>query len=235
MSASTIPARHGGTGPALAPAAPWKVRPRRDVDDYVRMVGPKRREVILDVASTAFAEHGYHGVSIRMVAKLAGLSHPGLLHHFPSKADLLGAVLDRLEHQAQAILDDETVFRRGLTRTVDELVDLYDPGSESIQLLAMLDFDGRMEDFPGRVRSARLRRVHEFLVEQALIRLEEQGLLRSDLCPAFAARTFLSFVMGCATREQTVRLMQQDDHADAPRDDLRRALQLFLVTEDPEQ
>ena len=60
-------------------------------------------------------------------------------------------------------------------------------------------------------------------------------MLRSVLCPAFAARTFLSFVMGCATREQTVRLMQQDDHADAPRDDLRRALQLFLVTEDPEQ
>lgn len=234
MSASTVPLRDGGAGPALPSAAPWKVRPH-DVHDHVRMVVPKRREAILDVASTAFAHHGYHGVSIRMLAKQAGLSHPGLLHHFPSKAALLGAVLDRLEHQAQAVLDDETVFRRGLTRTVDELVDLYDPGSESIQLLAMLDCDGRMEDFPGRGRSARLRRVHEYLVERALTRLEEQGLLRSDLCPVFAARTFMSFVMGCATREQTVRLMQQEDHADAPREEVRRALQLFFVTEDQEQ
>lgn len=227
MSTSTIPVRDGGTGPELSEDTPWRVRPR-DVDDHVRMLASRRREGIVEVASAAFADHGYHGVSIRTIARMSGLTHPGLLHHFGSKADLLGAVLDRLEHQAQAVLDDEIAFRRGLTTTVEELLDLYDPGAQRIQLLAMLDCDGMIDDFPGRVRSARLRRVHEFLVERALIRLKEQRLLRADLCTAFAARAFLSFVMGCATRERTVRTMQQEDHADAPRDELRRALHLFL-------
>ncbi|MEV0761776.1 TetR/AcrR family transcriptional regulator [Nocardia sp. NPDC050435] len=64
--------------------------------------GAARREMILDVALKSFAENGFHGSSIADIAALCGLSQPGLLHHFPSKAALLAAVLeyrDRIDAQ----------------------------------------------------------------------------------------------------------------------------------------
>lgn len=48
---------------------------------------------ILEAALTCFVEHGYHGTSIRTVAAAAGLSVPGLYHHYPSKQALLVATV----------------------------------------------------------------------------------------------------------------------------------------------
>ena len=43
----------------------------------------------LAAALEAFAEHGYHGTTVREIASRAGLSVPGLYHHYPSKQSLL--------------------------------------------------------------------------------------------------------------------------------------------------
>lgn len=43
----------------------------------------------LAAALAAFVEQGYHGASVREIAARAGLSVPGLYHHFPSKQALL--------------------------------------------------------------------------------------------------------------------------------------------------
>lgn len=40
-------------------------------------------------ARQLFARHGYHGTSIRAIAEGAGLSVPGLYHHYPSKQVIL--------------------------------------------------------------------------------------------------------------------------------------------------
>ncbi|MFV0286659.1 MAG: TetR/AcrR family transcriptional regulator [Demequina sp.] len=50
---------------------------------------------LLDVARDHFAEFGYRGSSLRDIAQRAGMSHPGLLYHFPTKEALLMAVLER--------------------------------------------------------------------------------------------------------------------------------------------
>ena len=50
---------------------------------------------LLDVARDHFAEVGYRGSSLRDIAQRAGMSHPGLLYHFPTKEALLMAVLER--------------------------------------------------------------------------------------------------------------------------------------------
>lgn len=57
----------------------------------------------LRAARQLFAQHGYHGTSIREIADAAGLSVPGLYHHYPSKQeilkDLVTQVMNRLlEH-----------------------------------------------------------------------------------------------------------------------------------------
>lgn len=48
----------------------------------------------LRAALSVFARHGYHGTSIRAIAEAAGLSVPGLYHHFPSKQAILAGIVD---------------------------------------------------------------------------------------------------------------------------------------------
>lgn len=45
-------------------------------------------------ALSAFVELGYHGASMRAIAEGAGLSVPGLYHHYASKQEILVALLD---------------------------------------------------------------------------------------------------------------------------------------------
>ncbi len=56
--------------------------------------GRAKREEILDQAMAMFGEAGYRGASLRVIANRCGISHPGLLHHFPTKESLLLAVLE---------------------------------------------------------------------------------------------------------------------------------------------
>ena len=53
----------------------------------------ERRRQIVDAAFELFAAHGYRGASLQDVADRVGLSQTGLLHYFPSKRELLIAVL----------------------------------------------------------------------------------------------------------------------------------------------
>ncbi|MCY1166386.1 HTH-type transcriptional regulator BetI [compost metagenome] len=45
-------------------------------------------------AEDAFAAQGFHGASLSAIARIAGLSNPGLIHHYPTKAALYLALLD---------------------------------------------------------------------------------------------------------------------------------------------
>jgi AcrR family transcriptional regulator len=57
--------------------------------------GRIRREDIITTAVAVFAEAGYHGSSLREIARRAGITHAGLLYYFPTKEALLAAVLER--------------------------------------------------------------------------------------------------------------------------------------------
>jgi AcrR family transcriptional regulator len=51
------------------------------------------RERVLQATLRALATNGYQGSSLAGIAEAAGLTTAGLLHHFPSKEQLLVAVL----------------------------------------------------------------------------------------------------------------------------------------------
>lgn len=66
--------------------------------------GRATKAQILESAHRVFAETGYASGSLREIARRCGLSHATLLHHYPTKADLLIAVLARRdESMAQAL------------------------------------------------------------------------------------------------------------------------------------
>lgn len=60
-----------------------------------RDYGAPELPVPLAAALDTFAEHGYHGTSVREIASRANLSVPGLYHHYPSKQSLLQGLLER--------------------------------------------------------------------------------------------------------------------------------------------
>ncbi len=67
--------------------------PREYVNGLWRHYGEEDLPAPLAAALAAFAEHGYHGTSVRDIAARAGLSVPGLYHHYPSKQSLLQGLL----------------------------------------------------------------------------------------------------------------------------------------------
>ncbi|PAY22038.1 TetR family transcriptional regulator [Dietzia natronolimnaea] len=75
-----------------------------------RDFGPDTLSPPLRAALVVFARHGYHGASIRMIAEEAGLSVPGLYHHYRSKQAILAALVDTamdelFEHSEAAVED----------------------------------------------------------------------------------------------------------------------------------
>jgi AcrR family transcriptional regulator len=60
------------------------------------LTAPSSREKILEVAESAFAASGYGGVGMRQIASAVGLSKSALFHHFSTKLELYGEVLDRV-------------------------------------------------------------------------------------------------------------------------------------------
>jgi AcrR family transcriptional regulator len=55
--------------------------------------GLERRRQILDAAFELFAANGYRSTTVAAVAAAVGMTDAGVLHHFPSKDELLLAVL----------------------------------------------------------------------------------------------------------------------------------------------
>ena len=66
--------------------------------------GTRRKAAIIHVASQLFAVNGYRDASLASVAEGAGLTLPGLLHHFRSKQELLLAVLKEKERRDKAVV-----------------------------------------------------------------------------------------------------------------------------------
>jgi AcrR family transcriptional regulator len=61
----------------------------------VRMTAQQRREQLLGVARTLFAERGYEATSIEEIADRAGVSKPVVYQHFGGKEGLYAVVVDR--------------------------------------------------------------------------------------------------------------------------------------------
>jgi AcrR family transcriptional regulator len=86
------------------------------------------RDAITAAAREIFAERGYHGTSIRDIAKRAGLSLSALYYWHPSKQHLLAALIEEIQHDyfercdraLRAAGDDPAEKLRALVRATVE-------------------------------------------------------------------------------------------------------------------
>jgi AcrR family transcriptional regulator len=70
-------------------------------DTGVRKItkGERTQERILTAALELFSEQGFASTSVRDIAARAEITHVGLMHHFPSKDDMLVRILEYREQQ----------------------------------------------------------------------------------------------------------------------------------------
>ena len=106
---------------------------------------PTSREKILDVAEARFAQRGYAGVGLREVAEAAGLGKSSLFHHFPTKAALYGAVLDRvigrIDLRMRRALEAGADAREQLSAAVIALIDTLAEDPPAARLLLRTVFE----------------------------------------------------------------------------------------------
>ncbi len=106
VSTPRTPAAGGSAEAATSPTAAAPAAPAE----------PGQRQRILDTALRLMAQRGMTGTSMRDLATATGLNVASLYHYFPSKRDLLVAVLEE-----RGYLDDLTVGPGGGPGTGDEL------------------------------------------------------------------------------------------------------------------
>ena len=92
--------------PVIRPATPRvpadtpQTKAKRD--GRARMTGKERREQLLDVGRSLFAQKGFDATSVEEIAQKAGVSKPVVYEHFGGKEGLYAVVVDR---EMRALLD----------------------------------------------------------------------------------------------------------------------------------
>lgn len=158
--------------------------------------GRAKRQQIVEQAMAHFGEVGYRSASLREIAARCGMSHPGLLHHFPSKEVLLREVL---EHRDTV---DAEHFALGEGPGLDRVARLvalvaHNAGVPGIvELYSTLSAEAAATDHPAHEYFvARYRRIRaSFARMYELVR--EEGRLRSGAEPAQLAVATIAVIDG---------------------------------------
>ena len=104
----------------------------------VRMTGQERREQLLDVGRSLFADKGFEAVSVEEIAAKAGVSKPVVYEHFGGKEGLYAVLVDREMNELLHSISD--ALTAGTARALLEqagmaLFDYIDTNPEGFRIL----------------------------------------------------------------------------------------------------
>lgn len=147
--------------------------------------GDLRKAEIIKAAMTIFARDGYAGASLSNVAKVAGLSTVGLLHHFPNKLCLLQAALDHRDQYIAAKLNEasEVASLQGFLAFLQFIMRFSIEDASVCQALMIINTESLSVTHPANLWFCeRFAIVHSHLQAQ-LRRLVESDQIRPDVDP----------------------------------------------------
>ena len=152
---------------------------------------------MIDVALRLFAEHGFRGVSLATIAQEAGISEPGLIHHFPTKAGLLLAVLDHYEAaNHELILAAREASGDGYAAAWLALAAQHQADPTFIRFFTVLAAESVAREHPAHEwfveRYERVRTV----ISEMFAAAQEAGEVRPELDPAVCARQLVAMFDG---------------------------------------
>ncbi|MBV9090965.1 MAG: TetR/AcrR family transcriptional regulator [Mycobacteriaceae bacterium] len=157
--------------------------------------GEDRRQRILAVAERLLARNGWRNTSLAQIAKEAGVTPAGLLHHFESKEQLLNAVLD-----ARDADDDAHSDRAGdLVTGVRRVAERFERAPELIGTFTVLLAENILPDAPLHHRLFKRYRDAVDILTDLIRRGQAAGKYRTDVDAAAKAVEIIAFVTGMET------------------------------------
>jgi AcrR family transcriptional regulator len=155
-----------------------KTTPRRTQAERTRL----RKEKVIRAAIRFFGQNGYHGARLADIAKTAGVTEPGLLHHYPTKVQLLMDVLAERDRLARERFDPSGRGGPGdLLASLQALVEYNQTVPGLVQLFTVLVAESIDVKHPGheffmqRYRNVRQESLAAFRQAQA------RGEIRADI------------------------------------------------------
>ncbi|ADT98534.1 TetR/AcrR family transcriptional regulator [Mycolicibacterium gilvum] len=157
--------------------------------------GEDRRQRILAVAERLLARNGWRNTSLAQIAREAGVTPAGLLHHFESKEQLLNAVLDARD------ADDDAHADRGgdLVTELARVPERFERSPELVGTFMVLLAENIAPDAPLHDRLHKRYRDAVDIIEDIITRGQRKGLYRTDFDAASKATEILAFINGMET------------------------------------
>jgi AcrR family transcriptional regulator len=158
--------------------------------------GEDRRQRILSVAERLLARNGWRNTSLAQIAKDAGVTPAGLLHHFESKEQLLNAVLDARDFDDELHAD----YRSGdLVTELSRVPERFDRAPELVGTFTVLLVENIAPDAPLHDRLYKRLRDATDIITHLITRGQQDGRYRTDLDAANKAVEILAFINGMET------------------------------------
>lgn len=184
--------RFSRAGPDVGCIVPVVTASSQARGPYAKTAG--RVEHILRATTELFAITGYRAATMKDIAQRAGMSQTGLMHHFPTKVELLIAVLQRQDEQDEMLaeLDDGIPPIERLVALATQIK----ARPAVMALYAVLSAEATAPDHPA----------HDYFVDRyerlrcrttdAFAALRDSGRLRPGTDPAILCRMLLALLDG---------------------------------------
>jgi AcrR family transcriptional regulator len=158
--------------------------------------GSGRRGEILEAAMRRFASDGYQNAAIGDIARDVGLSLPGLLHHFPSKEQLLLAVLDKRDQDGVLAMGRLPTDIEDLLSRLVELCKKNVEIAEVVRAFAVLNGESLTKDHPATRWFIERARQLQLEIGNIFERAAMEGRVRAGLNGAALATELIAVMDG---------------------------------------
>ena len=163
------------------------------LDVYRERVTREKRDALMDAAVTLFLRDGYDRTSLDAVSKEAGVSSATLYKHFPTKAELFGAIMARFWNDNDCTpLPQLATPREGLTQIGRDYVALLNDEA-SVPLFRVIIAENQRFPELGRELYERGKKPYLERMDTYLDQEVQQGRLAIDDIPA-ATRQLLGMI-----------------------------------------
>lgn len=173
----------------------------------------ERHREILAVALDLIAESGYHGASLRELAKRLGISQPSLYHYFASKEELVEQIIEAYSSEMIAIIpplpSDAHAYPRMLR---DYMFQLYGPESSHPKFVRFVFSVSRINPRFGRLNREIFLERHR----QAMLPLFAPTALAAGIDPEQFGLALIAMInsIGFGLMEETILYDEQPLRAD---------------------
>jgi AcrR family transcriptional regulator len=129
---------------------------------FQRLHVDERRRQLLALGTELFAQHSYDELSMRRIARAAGISHPLLYRYFPTKQSYFRATLEQAAEvlRARTTPDPSLPPAKQLTTSLEGFLELVDENAIAYRkLMESVTSAPEVREMVGEIRSTTAERI----------------------------------------------------------------------------